>query len=424
MELRIPALSLVLLVGPSGAGKSTFAARHFSPTEIVSSDRLRAMICDDETVQAVSADAFELVHQIVKKRLQNGRLTVVDATNARPEHRAPLLRLARDHHVQPVVIALDLAPEVCAARNEARADRQFGDEVVHAHSRAIRASLDRLGEEGVRVVHVLRTAEDVDAALVVRKPLLVDQRDDPGPFDIIGDVHGCFEELLTLLITLGWTVQNDNGTWRATGLPGRKLVFVGDLIDRGPRPSDCLQLAMDLVASGVARVVAGNHEGKLLKALTGGHVKISPARAATLADIDTRGDAFRARVVQFLEDLPAHLVLDGGKLVVVHAGLPQEMHGRDTPKVRMFGIYGEVKDDLDDDGEVMVADGWAKAYEGSALVAYGHTPRRDPVWHHETVDLDTGCCFGGRLTALRYPDRTIVSVPAQKPWCTPKRPLS
>src|SRR5438067_6625699 len=100
MNIVIPELALVLLVGPSGSGKSTFARKHFRPTEILSSDFFRGLICDDEANQAVSADAFELLHLTAAKRLAAGRLTVIDATNVQPEARKPLLELAKRYHVQ------------------------------------------------------------------------------------------------------------------------------------------------------------------------------------------------------------------------------------------------------------------------------------------------------------------------------------
>ena len=237
MNIEIPAMSLVVLLGASGSGKSTFARRHFKPTEIVSSDFCRGIVSDDENDQTCSEAAFEILHQIVRQRLKAGRLTVVDATNVQPEARKPLLALAREFHILPTAIALALPDSVCLERNRSRPDRQFGPHVVRRQSMGLRQSLRNIEREGFRHLHVLRSLEEVEAARIVRIPLWNDRRHETGPFDFIGDVHGCLPELRDLLARLGYSL--DEATPGPVGPrlippPGRKLVFVGDLVDRGP----------------------------------------------------------------------------------------------------------------------------------------------------------------------------------------------
>src|SRR3954464_16041918 len=166
MNISIPKLSLVVLVGPSGSGKSTFARKHFLPTEVVSSDACRAMVSDDENNQAVTPEAFALLHTIAGQRLALGRLTVVDATNVQPEARAPLVALARKYHCLPVAVVLDLPEEVCQARNRSRPDRTFGPHVVRNQRSQLRRSLKGLRREGFRHVFVLESPEEVEAAVV------------------------------------------------------------------------------------------------------------------------------------------------------------------------------------------------------------------------------------------------------------------
>src|SRR5579871_3603939 len=194
MQLTIPELSLVVLAGPSGAGKSTFARKHFRPTEVLTSDYFRALVRDDETDQSATKDAFEVLHFIAAKRLAAGRLTVIDATNVQPESRRELIALARAHDVLPVAIVLDLPEALCLARNAERADRRFGPHVLRRQRDQLRRGLRGLQREGFRRVHVLRTESEVSAALVTRTRLFSDLKEQTGPFDAIGDVHGCLPE--------------------------------------------------------------------------------------------------------------------------------------------------------------------------------------------------------------------------------------
>ncbi len=435
MKISIPNLSLVVMIGPSGAGKSTFARRHFRPTEIISSDACRAMISDDENDQTVTKDAFEVLRFIAGKRLALGRLTVVDATNVQPEARKPLVELARQYHCLPVAIVLDLPERVCHERNAGRDDRNFGEHVVRNQKAQLRRSFRGLRKEGFRHVFLMESPEAIEAATIERVPLWNDRRDEHGPFDIIGDVHGCCGELEELLGRLGYRcivydppgpILRDAPLW--THPDGRKAIFVGDLVDRGPRILDTVRLVATMVAAGSALRVPGNHDMKLLKKLRGKNVQVTHGLSDTLAEIDALPlpsevrDWFCNELAEFLDGLVSHYVLDDGKLVVAHAGLKEEMQGRGSGKVRDFALYGETTGETDEFG-LPVRHDWAREYRGPALVVYGHTPVPEPEWLNRTVNIDTGCVFGGRLTALRYPEKEFVSVPAARTYCEPVRPF-
>ncbi len=411
MNITIPELSLVVLIGPSGCGKSSFAREHFKPTEVLSSDFCRGLVSDDENAQAATKDAFEVLHFVARKRLAAGRLTVVDATNVQPEARKPLVALAREFHVLPVAIVLNLPEKLCHERNQNRPDRQFGPHVVRNQSQQLRRSLRGLEREGFRHVFTLSTPEEVSSVSIVRQPLWNNLKHEHGPFDIIGDVHGCYEELSTLLGQLGYKIENGLDGPKATPPDGRKAVFVGDLVDRGPRIPDVLRLVMRMVAEGTALCVPGNHDMKLMRKLKGRDVQMTHGLADSVQQVDKESPEFKQAVIKFLDDLVSHYVFDDGKLVVAHAGMKEEMQGRGSGKVRDFALYGETTGETDDYG-LPVRYNWAAEYRGTAMVVYGHTPIAEPEWLNRTINIDTGCVFGGKLTALRYPERELVSVPA------------
>ncbi|KZM75794.1 polynucleotide kinase-phosphatase [Nocardia terpenica] len=424
-ELSIPELSLVALIGCTGSGKSTFARTHFLATSIVSSDACRGIVSDDENDQSATADAFALVHHIAGVRLRRGLRTVVDATNVQPMARQELVRVAREHDVLPVAIVLDVPERVCLERNATRPDRaHLGRHVVARQQRDLRRSLRGLEREGFRRVYVLRGVEEIAAATVVDEKAWNDRRELTGPFDVIGDVHGCRAELETLLGELGYLLRRDDA-----GRPvdahhpgGRTAIFVGDLVDRGPDTPGVLRLVMGMVAAGHALCVTGNHEHKLVRALDGKRARVAHGLAESLAQLEAEGEEFRKAAHEFCRGLVSHYVLDGGALVVAHAGLKQEYHGRASGRVRSFAMYGETTGETDEYG-LPVRYPWAEDYRGRATVLYGHTPITELRWVNNTLCLDTGAVFGGRLTALRYPEREPVSVPAQQVWYEPARPL-
>jgi protein phosphatase len=422
--LGIPEMALVVLVGVSGSGKSTFAGRHFEPFEVLSSDFCRGLVSGDENDQAATRDAFDVLHYIAGKRLAAGRLTVVDATNVQPEGRKQLVELARAHDVLPVAIVLDLRADVCAARNTTRPQRNFGAHVIRRQHDQLRRSLRSLSREGFRKVHVLKSIAEIDSAVIVRERLLTDYRDRTGPFDVIGDIHGCRGELEALLSRLGYVIERDpdRRPVDAAHPLGRTAVFLGDLVDRGPDSPGVLRLVMGMAGAGHALVVPGNHENKLVRALAGRNVQVSHGLAETLSQLAAQPGEFRQQVQAFCHDLVSHLVLDAGRLVVAHAGLKEAYHGRASGRVRSFALYGDTTGETDEFG-LPVRYPWANDYRGSAMVLYGHTPTPEPEWVNNTMCLDTGCVFGGRLTALRYPEREIVSVPAERVWYEPARPF-
>jgi protein phosphatase len=423
--IEIPELALVALVGASGSGKSTFAREHFIATEILSSDFFRGLVSNDENDQAATPDAFDALYYLLEKRLARGKLTVIDATNVRAEDRKRIVETAKKYHCFAIAIVVNTPERVCLDRNSGRADRAFGPHVVRRQILELKRGLRGLEREGFRHVHILSGAEDVD---IRRVPLWNNKKEEAGPFDIFGDLHGCAEELRLLLNKLGWERYDlvepeppwGSEVWRHP--TGRRAIFLGDLVDRGPQVLDTLRVVRNMMKTGAAFCVAGNHDVKLLRWLRGKQVQVKHGLENSIAEIETLPSEDRSKLAVFLDGLVSHYVVDGGRLVVAHAGLREEMHGRGSGAVREFCLFGETTGETDEFG-LPVRYNWASEYRGRASVVYGHTPVPEPEWLNNTVNIDTGAVFGGKLTALRYPEREFVSVAAAREYSVPIRPL-
>lgn len=427
MNIQIPEFSMVVLVGVSSSGKSTFARQYFKPTEVISSDFCRALVSDDENDLAATQDAFELLHYMVGKRLKRKKLVVVDATNLQESARQALLRISKEYHCIPVALVMKTPEDLLYERHQSRSDRNFGAYVIRKQLRSLKRSVKRLKKEGFRYIFTIDDPEQLATFTINRTRLWNDKKEDTGPFDIIGDVHGCFDELQMLLEKLGYQVEKTDEEktlgYEVSAPEGRKALFVGDLVDRGPASNKVLRLVMSMVQNGTALCVPGNHDVKLLKKLNGRKVKIQHGLAETLDQLEQEPPQFIDELKTFLNSLISHYVLDGGQLVVAHAGLRADMQGRASGAVRSFCLYGETSGEIDEFG-LPVRYNWAREYDGTAMVVYGHTPIPAPEWLNNTINIDTGCVFGGKLTALRYPEKELVSVEALEEYCEPTRPIA
>jgi protein phosphatase len=424
--IAVPSPGLVVLVGPAASGKSTLCERNFQPTQIVSSDACRALVADDPADQRATHAAFELTHAIVEERLRRRRLAVVDATSLEETARVMLLALAARHHLPAVAIALDLPVEECHRLDGQRPERRVGRAVIARHAAAMRRAVTSLPREGFRSVHRVESARDAAALKIAVVPLSCDRADDHGPFDMVGDLHGCAGELVALLGRLGYRRASERKPFRHPA--SRRVVFVGDLVDRGPGVLETAGLAMEMVACGSALAVPGNHDDDLAARLGGDQEAAapSPGTAVSLLQIETAPAAARRAFVRrfpkYVAALPSHLLLDGERLVVAHAGLPAEFHGRESRHVHRLAVHGETTGRLDRFG-LPIRVNWAAAYDGRPYVVYGHTPVPKPEAIRNTLNVDTGCVYGGALTALRWPEREIVSVRAARTYYRSPRRL-
>jgi len=417
--IRVPKGALVVLCGVSGSGKSTLAQRHFSPTQIVSSDHCRAMLSDDPTNQKVSYKAFELMHWIIDERLHFRHTTAVDSTALNKNARLELLRIARRQHAPTIFVCLNVSLKTCIERDRAR-ERSVGPEVIERQYAMLQKTLLSVQSEDWDQIVVL-TDGQIESAEFVSQLGSFDLRHLQGPFDIIGDVHGCLDELRELIDKLGY-VEQQNGV---LSHPQRRcLVFLGDLADRGPYNAEAFAFVMSLTQANVALYTPGNHCNKLMRYLQGRKVHTEQGLEMTIGQVEARDDqqpGFKDQLRRFIENAPTYLWLDGGALAVTHGGLKEWMIGQDRPSVQRMCLYGDATGRMNPDGTPERLD-WAAEYVGKTAIIYGHTPTPGPVWKNNTINIDQGCVFGGWMTALRWPEREIAQVKARQAYYTARTP--
>lgn len=420
MNIDIPEFSMVMMIGPTGSGKSTIAKRNFDDSEVISSDQCRYMVADNPNDQTASVDAFKLVHFILNTRLKNRRLSVIDATNLEDIHRRTILDIAKEHHCQITAVVLDIPMNQCIEQSANRAGHVPPERVVRHHYQTLNRQKRKIRKEPFHRVHYIKNPQEANEVCFTKTKMRSDLKNANGPFDIIGDVHGCHDELVELLETLGYKTQPASHTYAHPD--SRTAIFLGDIVDRGPGSDKVLELVMDMTDHGSALCIMGNHENKLMRKLRGNNVQVSHGLTQTLEQIDGRDQEFRDRVLTFLNGMTTHYILDEGKLAVAHAGITEEYQGRTSSSIRDFCMYGKTDGEKDAWGLPNRLE-WANEYRGKTLVVFGHTSTREPRWLNNTVNIDTGCVFGGKLTALQYPEVEIVSVPARATYYEPVKPL-
>ncbi|MCU9612426.1 bis(5'-nucleosyl)-tetraphosphatase PrpE [Caldibacillus lycopersici] len=232
--------------------------------------------------------------------------------------------------------------------------------------------------------------------------------------DIIGDIHGCYQELRTLVKKLGYI--EDNG--KLSHPENNKNAFLGDLTDRGPDSLSVINFVDSLVKQKIAFYTPGNHCNKLYRFFLGNKVQISHGLETTVAEYESliakQKHEIREKFISLYEAAPLYLVLDDGKLIIAHAGIKEDLIGLHNKKVKTFVLYGDISGEKHEDGSPVRRD-WAKHYKGKATIVYGHTPVETVRVINHTYNIDTGAVFGGKLTALRYPSMEIIQVPSSMP---------
>ena len=380
MQIEVPELSVIALIGKKEREKLTFAKKYFNQSEIVN---------------------LEALEESVGSRLKEAKLTVVNVTDLQENTYETIAKLGKKYHCMPVALV-------------------FNTHELTNEEMPLKEFVAILEKKGFKKVFLLHNKEEIKTAEIVRVKLVNNKKAVHGPFDIIGDIHGCYDELCELLEKIGYVVSKEQTM--AHSPEDRKLVFLGDLVDRGPKSPEVLRMVMSMVQAKQAYCVLGNHDGKLLRKLKGSNVQVKHGLETTMEQLEHKSEQFIEEVKQFLEGLVSHYVFDEGKLVAVHAGLKEKLHGRESKKVRDLAMFGETTGEVDEFG-LPIRVRWSESYKGNAFVVYGHTPQVRAKIINNTINIDTGCVFGGRLTAFRYPEKEIVDVLAKKVYYEPARPF-
>ncbi len=385
MKLQLPDFFLLFVFESNKVHIKNFVDNHFDSKDLAA-------------IAETSANNVSVLESVIQKRLRLRQRTVFDASGLSHSCRIRFKKMAKKYH----------CPVLAHVLNSTDSDALSLSQLVKS-----------LKKDGFNEIKRIDVAEEWTIHIDTNPS---DKSDMTGPFDVIGDIHGCYEELCLLLKKLEYQVSyNKSGqdSFTATHPKGRKLIFVGDLVDKGPNSPAVLLLVLSLLKSEMAYCVIGNHEAKLLKKLEGRKVSLNHGLDKSVAQFENETPVFKEEVIAFIKSLPHHLVFDGGALVIAHAGIQEQMILRDSGAIKAFCLYGETTGKLDIDG-LPERKNWALENKGKAKVVHGHVPVTESVWVNNVLDIDTGCVYGGRLTALRYPEMDLVNVSALKAYSTPK----
>lgn len=439
MNISLPDSGIVLLIGASNSGKTTLLNKWIEEgqlirSEVISSDDYRLIVSDMDFVQwndrpkdeadllfeqyqALSAEAFRMMDEVLKSRCKLNKLTFVDATHLFPEDRKHFISIAKEYHVPITAIVLDIPEDVLLERDEHRANPR-GKKRVKQQYHNLKKGLRYIKKEGFRSVYFVRLDDHVE--LVRKKNELV--VDVGAGIDFIGDVHGCFEELITLLQKLGYK-EDDEGLF--THPEGRKFMSVGDVMSRGPHSLESMLFFMKHVRQELAYMTDSNHGWKIVRWLDGRNVTLHHGDEKVAEEFEQYEKMYGSeKTAELKEDLksflmsaPSHYVLMKNGVytaVCTHAGIKDEYIGKTSPAISDFSRYGDT-DGFNEDGKPVRKD-WFVHHKGSMLIIWGHDPKPQPLVINNTINIDQGVVFGGKLTALRYPETEFVSVKAAKDY--------
>ncbi|WP_214842457.1 polynucleotide kinase-phosphatase [Exiguobacterium sp. s150] len=440
MHIQLPYAGIVLLIGPSNSGKSTWLNQLIEieiirPSEVVSSDDYRKLVGDVEhidwkghppdeadslfeTYQDISTEAFALMTLLIEARARLNKLTIIDATHLYASDRKKYIELAHRLHQPIYALVLDIAQPILLERDRLR-DFPRGGRRVKQQVQVFNREKRTIKREGFNQIHVISDVSQVNVERENMNPLhLSSERG----IDVIGDIHGCFDEFLELLERLGYR-PNDEGLY--VHPEGRVFLSLGDIMSRGPKSLETIEFFIRHVEADIAHMIDSNHGWKVFRWLEGRNVTMKHGDELFVEELQMyekqKGsdatETLKSSMKRLLKHAPSHYVLtkqDIPTAVCVHAGIRDEFIGKTSRDISDFCRYGD-NEGFDEAGKPIRKD-WTVQHKSKTLIIWGHDPRPRPLRLNHTINIDQGVVFGGRLTAFRYPEQTIVQVEAKQDY--------
>lgn len=440
MEVVLPYAGIVLLVGPSNSGKSTLLKNlvekeQLLSSEVVSSDDFRVLVSDIEFIdwkqrsndeadslydqyQKISGEAFSLMDSLIETRCRLNKLTIVDATHLHPDDRKRYITIAKNNHVPIVAIILDVEQNILLERDEFR-DNPRGKRRIKQQYQVFKREKRFIKKEGYHATYFIHNTDEIELKRHSKNPIELDVAKG---IDIIGDVHGCFDEMIQILEKLGYEQNHEKYFIHPEG---RKFLSLGDVMSRGPKSLETMQFFLRHVNQDLAYMIDSNHGWKIARWLDGRKVTLNHGDELVEEEIKQFQEQYgeeqtvelKKELKKFLLNAPSHYVLTKNgvpTLVCTHAGIKDEFIGKQSYDVSDFCRYGDT-DGFDDAGKPIRKD-WSIHHKASTLIIWGHDPKPKPLIINNTINIDQGVVFGGELTALRYPEKEFVSVKAKKDY--------
>ncbi|MFY3791119.1 polynucleotide kinase-phosphatase [Ureibacillus sp. MALMAid1270] len=435
MDVLIPNAGIVLLIGPSNSGKSTLLKQlvkkgQILPSEIVSSDQFRVLVSDVEFIdlsnksgdeadtlfdnyQKISAEAFSMMDSLIETRCRLNKLTIVDATHLYSEDRKKYISMAKNNHVPIISLVMDVDQSVLLERDKER-ENPRGSKRIKQQYQVFKREKRFIKKEGYLATYFISHTNEIE---VIRRenPLHLDLGNG---IDIIGDIHGCYDEMIQLLEKLGY---EQNAEQYYIHPEGRKFLSLGDIMSRGPQSMKTMEFFLRHVNNGLAYMIDSNHGWKIARWLDGKNVTLSHGDELVEAEFrqyevthgTEKADTLKYAIKDLLLKSPSHYVITKNgipTLVCTHAGMKDEFIGKQSFDISDFCRYGD-NEGLDDTGRPIRKD-WTIHHKTNTLIVWGHDPKPKPLVINNTINIDQGVVFGGELTAFRYPEKEFVAIQA------------